>query len=107
VGNGGRHGGGFWICPDARIDDGLLDVCVCDGLGKLQIAGFLPRTLRGTHVGASCVHMRRARRVRITSATPLPVHADGEILFEDARELLVEVAPGCLRLLGSTQSTNG
>lgn len=100
VGNGGRHGGGFWLCPDARIDDGALDVCVCDGLTRLQILGFLPRTLRGTHVGASCVHMRHARRVRITSATPLPVHADGEILFEAATELEIEIHPGRLRLLG-------
>ena len=100
VGNGGRHGGGFWICPAAKIDDGLLDVCVCDGLGTLQILRFLPMTLRGTHVGASCVHMRTARRVRITSDTPLPVHADGEILFEDARELEIEIAAGRLRLLG-------
>ncbi|HSU13898.1 diacylglycerol kinase family protein [Longimicrobium sp.] len=100
VGNGGRHGGGFWICPDARIDDGALDVCVCDGLSRMRILGFLPRTLRGTHVGASCVHMRLARRVRITSDTPLPVHADGEILYEDAREMEIEIVPGILRLLG-------
>ncbi|HYH83165.1 MAG TPA: diacylglycerol kinase family protein [Longimicrobium sp.] len=100
VGNGGRHGGGFWICPDAVIDDGLLDVCVCDGLSTPQILRFLPKTIRGTHVGASCVHMRRVRRVRITSDTPLAVHADGEILSEDARELDIEIAPARLRLLG-------
>jgi len=100
VGNGGRHGGGFWICPDAVIDDGLLDVCVCDGLSTLQILRFLPKTIRGTHVGASCVHMRRVRRVRVTSAAPLAVHADGEIVSEDARELEMEIAPGRLRLLG-------
>ena len=100
VGNGARHGGGFWICPAAKIDDGLLDVCVCDGLGTLQVLRFLPMTLRGTHVGASCVHMRTARRVRISSDTPLPVHADGEILFEAARELEIEIAAGRLRLLG-------
>ncbi|HET7228476.1 MAG TPA: diacylglycerol kinase family protein [Longimicrobium sp.] len=100
VGNGGRHGGGFWICPGAVIDDGLLDVCVCDGLSRLQILNFLPKTIRGTHVGASCVHMRRVRHVRITSDTPLPVHADGEILAEDARELDISIFPGRLRLLG-------
>lgn len=100
VGNGGRHGGGFWICPDAAIDDGLLDVCVCDGLSRPRILQFLPKVVRGTHVGASCVHMRRVRRVHITSLTPLPVHADGEILFEDAHQLEIEIEPGRLRLLG-------
>ena len=100
VGNGGRHGGGFWICPAAKLDDGLLDVCVCDALGRLRILRFLPKVLRGTHVGERCVRMRTARRVRITSDTPLPVHADGEILSEAARELEIEIAPGRLRLLG-------
>ncbi|HEX2202079.1 MAG TPA: hypothetical protein VHG91_02220, partial [Longimicrobium sp.] len=100
IANGGRHGGGFWICPDARIDDGVLDVCVCDGLGTLGILGFLPRVMRGTHVGAACVHMHRVRRLRVTSPDPLPVHADGEILFEDAHALDIELVPGRLRLLG-------
>ncbi|HEU4453105.1 MAG TPA: diacylglycerol kinase family protein [Longimicrobium sp.] len=99
VGNGGRHGGGFWICPDASIDDGLLDVCVCDSLSVPRILRFLPKTIRGTHVGESCVHMHRVRRVRITSEEGLPVHADGEILFEDARELVFEIHPGRLTLL--------
>ena len=99
VGNGGRHGGGFWICPDARIDDGVLDVCTCDGLGTLGILSFLPRVMRGTHTGASCVHMHRARRVRVTSPDPLPVHADGEIVAEAAREVEIEIHPGRLRVL--------
>jgi diacylglycerol kinase (ATP) len=99
VGNGGRHGGGFWICPDARIDDGVLDVCMCTGLGILGILRFLPRVMRGTHVGASCVHMHRARRVRVTSPDPLPVHADGEIVSDAAHEVEIEIHPGRLRVL--------
>ena len=85
---------------DARIDDGALDVCVCDGLSRGRMLALLPRTLRGTHVGAACVHMRRARRVRVTSESPLPVHADGEVLYEDAHALDIEIVPARLRLLG-------
>ena len=99
VGNGGRHGGGFWICPDARIDDGVLDVCTCDALGTLGILRFLPRVMRGTHTSASCVRMHRGTRVRVTSPDPLPVHADGEVIADDARELLIELFPGRLRVL--------
>jgi diacylglycerol kinase family enzyme len=43
--------------------------------------------------------MHRVRRVRITSDEGLPVHADGEILFEDAHELVFEIHPGRLMLL--------
>jgi diacylglycerol kinase (ATP) len=99
IGNGGRHGGGFWICPDARIDDGLLDVCACDRLSTLGVLRFLPRVMRGTHVDAPEVHMHRATAVRVTSPDPLPVHADGEILFHDAHELDIRIHPGRLRVL--------
>ncbi|HVH11488.1 MAG TPA: diacylglycerol kinase family protein [Longimicrobium sp.] len=99
AGNGGRHGGGFWICPDARIDDGLLDLCMCSQLGTLGILRFLPRVMRGTHTGASCVRMLRARRVRVTSPDALPVHADGEIIAESAHEVDIEIHPGRLRVL--------
>ena len=99
IGNGARHGGGFWICPDARIDDGVLDVCTCTGLGTLGILRFLPRVMRGTHTTASCVRMHHARRVRVTSPDPLPVHADGEIIADNAHELVIEIHPGRLRVL--------
>ena len=69
-----------------------------DGLGTLQVLRFL-RTLRGTHVGASCGHMRTARRVRISSDTPLPVHGDGEICSRTSASWRSR-SRGRLRLLG-------
>jgi diacylglycerol kinase (ATP) len=99
IGNGGRHGGGFWICPDARIDDGLLDVCMCDALSRVGVLSFLPRVMYGGHVGASCITMRRVRHVRVTSEDPLPVHTDGEIIAEAAHEVVVEIHPGRLTVL--------
>jgi YegS/Rv2252/BmrU family lipid kinase len=98
--NGGCHGGGFWICPGARIDDGVLDVAVAEGMGIAGILDLLPRVMRGTHVGRPGVHMLRGRRLRVTSPDPLPVHADGEILAEAAHELEVEILPGRLTVLG-------
>jgi diacylglycerol kinase family enzyme len=43
--------------------------------------------------------MVRARRVVVESAQPLLVEADGELVFEDARRLDIEVRPGLLRVL--------
>jgi diacylglycerol kinase (ATP) len=100
VGNGARHGGAFWLSPSARVDDGVLDLCACEALSIPRILGFLPLTLRGTHVGAACVRTGTGRRVRISSADPLPVHVDGETYAEDAHLLEIEVHPGRLRLLG-------
>ncbi|MGH8687440.1 MAG: diacylglycerol/lipid kinase family protein [Burkholderiales bacterium] len=98
--NGRAFGGSFQVCPDARADDGLLDVFLADGIGRLAILGLVPKILRGTHRGDPRIQLMRARRVELESPTPLLVEADGEIAFEDALRLEIEVLPGALRVLG-------
>ena len=98
VANGGCHGGGFWLCPDARPDDGLLDVLIADALGRTGVMRFIPRVLQRTHTRYPGVHLHRAARVEITSSELLPVHADGEPL-EATRRLQIEVLPGRLTVL--------
>jgi diacylglycerol kinase family enzyme len=97
--NGCAFGGSFRVCPDARADDGELDLFVAEGLGRLEILALVPHIMRGTHVGDPRLRLSRARRVLIESAAPLLVEADGEIVFEGARRLEVEVLPGALRVL--------
>ena len=99
IGNGRCSGGGFWLTPQAEIDDGLFDICLVQGLSKLQILGFVPSAMRGTHITAEAVRMSRTRRLTITSGEPLPVHADGEILYTDAHELTVELLPAALAVI--------
>lgn len=98
VANGGCHGGGFWLCPDARPDDGCLDVLIADALPRTGVMRFIPRVLRRTHTQYPNVHMHRARQVEITSREPLPVHADGEPL-EPVSRLEIEILPGRLTVL--------
>jgi len=97
--NGRAFGGSFHVCPGACADDGLLDLLIADGVGRLEILGLVPKILRGSHAGHPRLKLLRARRVRIESDEPLLVEADGEIAFEDARRLEIEVMPGALRVL--------
>jgi YegS/Rv2252/BmrU family lipid kinase len=97
--NGCAFGGSFHVCPDARADDGELDLFVAEALGRLEILALVPRIMRGTHVGDPRLKLARARHVLIESEAPLLVEADGEIVFEDAHRLEVEVLPGALRVL--------
>jgi diacylglycerol kinase (ATP) len=99
IGNGFSVGGGFLLTPDARVDDGLLDVCLIDRTSTRRIVRLLPTAFTGDHVHAPEVTMREARRVTIRSASPLPVQADGEVLTVNARALDVAVLPGALRVL--------
>lgn len=99
IGNGRCSGGGFWLTPHAEVDDGFFDICLVRGLSKLRMLALVPKAMQGTHITAEPVHMTRARQVTITSADPLPVHADGEILYTDAHELRVELLPAALDVM--------
>jgi diacylglycerol kinase (ATP) len=98
VGNGRRLGGGFLVTPEAELDDGLLDVCICGELGRLGILMIIPRFMRGTHVTHREVQMARARRVKVESPVPLAVHLEGESFATDAREFEFSIIPAALRL---------
>ena len=97
--NGTTFGGSFQVCPDARPDDGQLDLLLVDPVGRLEILQLVPKILRGAHAGHPRLQLRRVRRLRIESAEPLLVEADGEIAFRSARDLLVEIRPAALRVL--------
>lgn len=100
VANGGCHGGSFWLCPDAKVDDGLLDVLIGDARGVGEVAALIPRVMRGRHLTARGVELHRGTRVQISSDDPLPIHADGEIVARQVRELDVELLAGRLTVLG-------
>ena len=97
--NGRCQGGGFWLTPDALIDDGLLDLCMIDNLRLDEIIRYIPRLMEGTHTSLKQVTMSRARNITITCAAPLPVATDGEVIATDARQIAVEVLPGAIDVL--------
>jgi len=96
--NGTTFGGSFRVCPEARPDDGLLDILIVDAIGRLSILQLVPKILRGAHAGDRRLRLLRARRIAISSAEPLLVEADGEIAFHGANRLAVEIQPGALRV---------
>jgi diacylglycerol kinase (ATP) len=98
--NGRAFGGSFHVCPEARPDDGELDLLIAEGVGRLTILGLVPKIMRGAHADDPRLRLVRAKRVVIESDVPLLVEADGEIAFEDARRLEIEVLPGALQVLG-------
>lgn len=94
--NGTTFGGSFRVCPQARPDDGLLDVLLAGPVGRREILQLVPKILRGAHEGDRRLRMVRARRLRIESSEPLLVEADGEIAFQEARRLEIDLLPAAL-----------
>ncbi len=78
VANGQYFGGGMRIAPEARVDDGLLDVVIVDDMPKLTLLRGMPALYRGRHLGRSRVTFVRARRVEAEADDEVLIDADGE-----------------------------
>lgn len=96
IGNGPRVGGGFLLTPDAVNCDGILDICIVDGMSRLRVVRTLPKAISGTHVTAPGVEMTRGRVIELASPDGFPFHADGEVIDANRRELRVEIVPAAL-----------
>jgi diacylglycerol kinase (ATP) len=96
IANGPSYGGGMRVCPDARVDDGLLDVLVVEPISRREFVRIFPRVYAGTHVQHPRVVIRRARRVQV-SAEGIVGYADGERLAP--LPLSCEAVPQALALL--------
>ncbi|WP_309118330.1 diacylglycerol kinase family lipid kinase [Paenibacillus sp.] len=80
-------GGGMHICPGASATDGVMDVCVVHGLGRLRLLRHFPLIYRGAHVSLPYVTMLRGERLSLKSDRALACHVDGETAEPFASEL--------------------
>ncbi len=98
--NGRRMGGGFWMAPQGRPDDGEFDLCIAGSVSKAKIFALIPRFMQGTQASHPAVRMGRTHRVTITAIQgTLPAHADGETLCTAGERLEVEIIPGALEVV--------
>ena len=92
--NGRRMGGGFWMAPSARQDDGLFDVCIAEQVSRPRIFSLIPHFLRGTQASQKEIRMAQAHRVTVNAIQgTLPAHADGETICTHGKELILEILP--------------
>lgn len=97
--NGQYAGGGYYLAPQARLDDGVLDVGLTGNYPRLVRFVVLPKTRDGSYLKLARVHAKKAQRVTIRSDRPLPVHVEGELLPELVREVEVVLRPHALRVI--------
>jgi YegS/Rv2252/BmrU family lipid kinase len=95
VGNSGLLPGGFNLLPDARLDDGVLDVAVLAPHGPLGWPRLATRVLTHSQHQDRMLERRQARRVEITSQVTLPREVDGEVI-SPGQTLTVNVEPSAL-----------
>jgi len=95
VGNVGLLPGGFVLLPEARPDDGVLDVGILAPAGLFGWPRVGWRVLTRSPRDDAVLQRYQARRVEIAAETTLPRQADGELIGV-ASSLTVALAPGGL-----------
>jgi diacylglycerol kinase (ATP) len=90
--NGRRMGGGFMMAPEARTDDGILDLCIAGQLSRIGILTMIPRFMKGTQASQPQIKTGNAAKIRVIALEGvLPAHADGETICTAGKELQVEI----------------
>ncbi len=97
AGNGPQYGHGMRLTHDARMDDGLLDVCFVRTLSKMRLLGLFRVVYHGGHIGMKEVEYFRASRLRMATDRPMEVFADGEYVCQTPVEM--GVRPQALRII--------
>lgn len=104
IGNTRNYAGGLMICPDAQLDDGLLDMCLIGNLSHWQRVNVLARVFSGGHVRHPKVSYGKTPWLNIDGPSNLLVQADGQIIGNlPAR---VRVLPLAGRVFAPAQSSS-
>jgi YegS/Rv2252/BmrU family lipid kinase len=105
VGNGQFQGGGMRACPEARLDDGWLDVTVVGELRLWELVRALPRLYDGRIHAHPRVWSAKVRRLEAGSDQAVSIEIDGEALGHLPLE--ISVVPRALRLLVPAEAAGG
>ncbi|MEA2123621.1 MAG: hypothetical protein QOI80_403 [Solirubrobacteraceae bacterium] len=97
VGNAPFYGGGMRLLPDARVDDGCLDIAWFGADNRLRFMRQIPQRRTAGHARNPTVSFRRGTVVRIAADRPLAVYADGEPI--GTLPATITVRPGALCVL--------
>ena len=98
IANGPQWGNGARIAPDARLDDGLLDLVVVEPPSRMRAMLQAPRLFTGTIARAAGVSRVRVAAARISGDPPILFHADGEPMVSTTPVIDVRVLPAALRV---------
>ena len=98
IANARQYGNGAIIAPDARLDDGRLDVVVIEGRSPLAAIMQAPRLFMGEVAKVRGVTQLQAREIQVTSPGPMVYHVDGEP-FVGGASIAARSRAGALRVM--------
>jgi diacylglycerol kinase (ATP) len=69
---------GMALVPAARPDDGMLDACIINGMGKFELLYTFPRVFTGRHIYHTGIETLRGREISVSADRSCDIYADGE-----------------------------
>ncbi len=90
------YGGGVRLAPQARLEDGRLDLVLLENLSVPEIARILPRMAASGEIRTERIQRHHVTRARIETERPCAFHADGEIVGMTPVE--IAVVPQAMRV---------
>jgi diacylglycerol kinase family enzyme len=97
VANAQYMGGGYHFAPMAKLDDGLLDVCIVGDFSKLELIKAIPGVYKGRHVTNPKFSHVPAKSIEIKTKQPATVQLDGELVGQTP--VRFSVLPGAISLV--------
>ena len=94
------YGAGLRIAPEARVDDGLLDVSILRSLNAAEVGRAIPRLFASGNLPETYLTQRKTQAVILQTDRPCMFHGDGEIL--GPAPVRIEVIPNAIRVLVPT-----
>uniref|UniRef100_UPI002633BD59 diacylglycerol/lipid kinase family protein n=1 Tax=Oceanispirochaeta sp. TaxID=2035350 RepID=UPI002633BD59 len=89
-------GGDMMMAPDARIDDGLLDIILLNKISRGKILKLFPTIFKGTHIQNEAVECLTAKKITLKSEKSLLLTPVGETFGKTPIE--VTILPGKIRM---------
>jgi len=90
IGNGFSTGGGFLLTPEARVNDGLLDICFIRQVSRRRILNLLPQAIKGQHLKQPEVVLQQSKIIEIKSNEILPIYCDGEFISYNCLTIIAQ-----------------
>lgn len=91
IGNGISSGGGFYLNPNAIVDDGLLDMSVFDQVTRKRLLTALPMALFNKIEKVHEAKLYKSDKYKINLKLPAFLHCDGEIISKKLKTAEIKI----------------
>lgn len=100
-----QYGGLVEVAPSAKLDDGLLDVFVFEGLGFGYVVRHLVKVLSQRYLEDPRIVHRQARQIAVEAEESLPIQVDGDPM--GMTPAYIEVVPRSLHIVAPPTMPSG